>query len=59
MQTNSERPWSLEDFVLGKALGKVTLILVAFIEYSPVAASDGCSLTHPVLTKTLLDIIRS
>jgi hypothetical protein len=55
----SERPWSLEDFVLGKALGKVTLILVAFIEYSPVAASDGCSLTHPVLTKTLLDIIRS
>ena len=25
---SSQRPWSLEDFVLGKALGKVTLILM-------------------------------
>lgn len=55
----SERPWSLEDFVLGKALGKVILILLTHIDYSSVAASDGCSLTHPTLTKTLLDIIRS
>jgi hypothetical protein len=55
----NERPWSLEDFVLGKALGKVTLILLTYIEHSSVAASDDCSLTHPTLTKTLLDIIRS
>ena len=55
----SERPWSLEDFVLGKALGKVILIVLTYIEYSLVAASDGCSLTHPTLSRTLLDIIRS
>lgn len=44
----SDRPWALEDFVLGKALGKVALTQMKLLT-SLIPACHGYNLTYPYL----------